>query len=535
MTQAERHMDSDLAVDGLALRQFVTEGRWRWHYPGTPHIGTAPMLLSLPAVAVWGEGPESLVFAGVAANLLLIAGVYLLLRQCYGQTPAFFAGLLLAAGGLGQVWLSARVTGGHLLAAAWLAWAWLAWSRLIQSARLWPWLVFGLFCGLGLWVDSLFLIALPGLGLASVAQSWNMRNEVPIGTRAKQAFLFIALLPVGPALLKLGDGVNVYGAQFELTLDQAALQNHAVILLLECLPRLVLGRVLPYATTSIQMPRDIIRLNSGLWPTKIIYLSLSAALLILPWLAKPRLKHNQPASIPPQQSGWLQAMRAGLLLTFILNTLAFILNKNIFNADNYRYLVLQLVPLGLFYGRLASCGRVLNFSRLLLIGMAAFSAIDVYHWQSEFGLRRPEEHAECLANLRKYVDHVPKPESLGSLIAQQPNRFQALIDDGFEADYWDTYKTLYINNIPVTKGKPYGLYPNRFPDQSPSHPRFIVVSGSSGVSARIFQMIRAENAKLYLSTDSFEIYDRWQRNGIAGQFNNQTNTTNIEQQKISLK
>src|SRR5687767_3092782 len=35
---AEAHLDSDLAVDGLTLLD-ATRGRWRWHYPGTPHMG----------------------------------------------------------------------------------------------------------------------------------------------------------------------------------------------------------------------------------------------------------------------------------------------------------------------------------------------------------------------------------------------------------------------------------------------------------------------------------------------------------------
>ena len=37
---AAAHLDSDLAVDGLTLREAV-EGHWRWHYPGTPIRGSA--------------------------------------------------------------------------------------------------------------------------------------------------------------------------------------------------------------------------------------------------------------------------------------------------------------------------------------------------------------------------------------------------------------------------------------------------------------------------------------------------------------
>ena len=50
---AEAHLDSDLAVDGLTLGEAV-RGHWRWHYPGTPHIGTLPVLLSWPQAHVGG-------------------------------------------------------------------------------------------------------------------------------------------------------------------------------------------------------------------------------------------------------------------------------------------------------------------------------------------------------------------------------------------------------------------------------------------------------------------------------------------------
>ncbi len=41
---AEAHLDSDLAVDGLTLIDALN-GHWRWHYPATPFIGTPPVLV----------------------------------------------------------------------------------------------------------------------------------------------------------------------------------------------------------------------------------------------------------------------------------------------------------------------------------------------------------------------------------------------------------------------------------------------------------------------------------------------------------
>src|SRR5215831_18349668 len=63
---ADSHLDSDLAVDGLTLLD-ATRGHWRWHYPGTPHIGTLPVLLSLPQALAFGANPRTLVSGGAAA------------------------------------------------------------------------------------------------------------------------------------------------------------------------------------------------------------------------------------------------------------------------------------------------------------------------------------------------------------------------------------------------------------------------------------------------------------------------------------
>ena len=50
---APAHLDSDLAVDGLTLLE-ATTGHWRWHYPGTPYIGSLPVLLSYGQAMVRG-------------------------------------------------------------------------------------------------------------------------------------------------------------------------------------------------------------------------------------------------------------------------------------------------------------------------------------------------------------------------------------------------------------------------------------------------------------------------------------------------
>ena len=70
---AEVHLDSDLAVDGLTLLEAV-QGRWRWHYPGTPYMGIGPVFLSWIQGRIWGVTPITLVSGGTVAHLLIVAG-----------------------------------------------------------------------------------------------------------------------------------------------------------------------------------------------------------------------------------------------------------------------------------------------------------------------------------------------------------------------------------------------------------------------------------------------------------------------------
>ncbi len=130
---AESHLDSDLAVDGLTLLDAVN-GRWRWHYPGTPFIGSPPVLLSWPQAKVFGVNPLTLVSGGVVAYGLVVALTYLLNRRAFGRSVAAWGLVPLAFASTGTIWLSGRVTGGHLLAAAWHAGAFaLLWDVLTRG------------------------------------------------------------------------------------------------------------------------------------------------------------------------------------------------------------------------------------------------------------------------------------------------------------------------------------------------------------------------------------------------------------------
>lgn len=488
IVRAERHMDSDLAVDGLTLRDLLEDGHWRWHYPGTPHIGTMPVLFSMPAAMFWGgDSPSSLVFAGLICNLLIVAGLFFLVREYCGGTSAIIACLILASGGLGQVWLSSRVTGGHLLAAAWSVWSWFFWTRIVKSQSTKQWFAFGFFCSLGLWNDSLFMLSLMGLGAASLIASWVLRKEVHIRRRLSQALAFLIILPFWPVLNRnLGDGYNAYGSQFEITTDPEVLRNHTRLLVLECLPRLLLGRTLKGGTTEIQLthlkPADWLSSDQA---GVVVWVLM--AFFLMPILL--RLKTAGNATHRNDQSSnareiWM-CVWLGHILTAVATIAAFRFNLHIYNADNYRYLVLLIPMAGMFFGVLAEIGPTMVLRRMILTCLACFLATDVFLWQRANGFR----------------DTNPPPMEPGLQEMLQ----EGLLQSTFQADYWEVYRGLYLANRPISQGRPFGFFPDRFPKKSPKNPDQIVI-GKSPTSLQMLQQARQQGASLKFRYRGFEVY-----------------------------
>ena len=292
---ARAHLDSDLAVDGLTLIDALG-GRWRWHYPATPFIGSPPVLLSWAQARIWGPGPIALVSGGVLAYALIVAATFLLNRRAFGPSVAPWGLVPLAFASTGMIWLSGRVTGGHLLATAWHAGAFaILWDVLAKGG--WrPAAILGLWSGFGLYVDSMFAVTWVGLAVAmcvSAALSPRERAGVggvagPIGSRKGDPDAPGGAMPLTPGpspggrgeagekappagssravrafacLLAFGlaSGVGVapriigarvdphdaYVGQFEPVTRGDLVARNAKILVLDCLPRLVAGHRLP--------------------------------------------------------------------------------------------------------------------------------------------------------------------------------------------------------------------------------------------------------------------------------------------------
>src|SRR5262249_46198496 len=134
----------------------------------------------------------------------------------------------------------------------------------------------------------------------------------------------------------------------------------------------------------------------------------------------------------------------------------FVANRNIFNADNYRYLVGLLVPWSLGFGlaadrlaRRGGAGRLAaaGFVVLLAVGMTA----DLGRWYARFG----------------WVDGrgvpVRKPVDDPALAWLDAHREVAWISGG----YWDVYRLAFLTGGRV-RGAPFPVYPNRFPDWRPA-------------------------------------------------------------------
>ncbi|MGE3820021.1 MAG: hypothetical protein AB7I30_11330, partial [Isosphaeraceae bacterium] len=212
---ARHHLDSDLAVDGFTLLE-ATEGRWRWHYPGTPHIGTAAVALSWPQAMIWGPTPVTLVSGGTVAALGLLIGCFLLTWRAFGPAAAAWSLAPLVFASNGAVWLSGRITGGHLLIAAWHAGAFALSIGLMRRGGWSRAIVLGLWCGLGLSIDSMFAVTLAGLlPITLLSPFLGSRSGGKLGVTLVG---FLVGLSIGLIPREVGKRIephNAYGPQFE--------------------------------------------------------------------------------------------------------------------------------------------------------------------------------------------------------------------------------------------------------------------------------------------------------------------------------
>jgi len=451
---APGHLDSDLAVDGLTLRE-AARGEWRWHYPGTPFIGTPPVLLSMPAALVWGVNPATLVVGGVVLYLGLMAAVWLLGRQAFGPGVAAWSMVPLAFCSDGAVWLSGRVTGGHLAAAAWHAGAFALLASMPGRPGAWkPAAALGLWCGFGLYLDSMVALTVIGLVAAGVC-GWLSAGLPRRGLAAGAVFVLVMLLgalprPVGAWV----DPHDAYRGQFALTSNPDQAVAHARLLACDCLPRLLAGYSIPGLLSepdpaTLAGPGDPRRRA----PTGFDPAALAAVVMAVPLAAAALAALSWNAVAGASESG--RAVAVGLLVSGSANLAGFLAIGNVTNSDNYRYLVGLLVPWSVGLGLAA---EAFWRRRPVAAGLVALSYALVMTWSVGGWYARLGWVDGRGLPVRKPVDD----PALAWLTAQPGVTW-------VEGGYWDVYRLVFLSGGRV-HGRPFPVYPDRFPEWRPGGP-----------------------------------------------------------------
>jgi hypothetical protein len=454
VVNAHDHLDSDLAVDGLTLVEAVN-GHWRWHFPGTPYMGILPILGSLPQALIWGAGPETLASGGTVLWLSVVIATFVLAKRTYGIDVAAWSIIPLVFSSLGTIWLSGRITGGHLLALTWhLGAFWCFYECLVRggAARA---AVLGLWCGLGLYLDLMFAFTLAGMAPAAV-WAWLLNGRPRAAFRLAAICLAAALIGLIPREIgRRVDPYDAYPAQFAPTFEPTAIVEHARLLGLHCLPRLIAGTEIGDSETN--GPGST---NRAVWPA--IDEGLPALFLLAFSLAVIRLGWDLRA---PEDSA-RRALSLGILSSAILIVVAFLVNRNIFNSDNYRYLIFLLAPWSLGFGLLMAdlvsqgrTGRVAacSVAVLFFVVMTATTFLwyrDDRHYVDKLGLPVRLKQAEW-SQLR----------IVGDTARGGPGRtfsfeVPANVSHVF-GGYWDVYRMAFLSGGRLV-GIPYPMYPNRY-------------------------------------------------------------------------
>jgi hypothetical protein len=385
--------------------------------------------------------------------------MFVLAGRSFGQRVAIASLVPLTFASTGTIWLSGRITGGHLLVTSWSAVAWLLVGEVIRLRSPALYAALGVWCGLGLYLDSMFLMTLAGMLVASMlALIWSVRNRAVMRSSTLKFLVFILCFSAGASPVYLGrrfEPHDAYHEQFAASIQPDLLVAHGRILLFDCLPRLIAGHRLPgfeadpdprLLGTGAPVQRQPLH-QAGFKPvpvlTTVISLGLFAASLLA--LSRAAWRSERPAS------RWLAS---GMLASSLAVAAGFVANRNVFNADNYRYLVLLLIPWSLGFGLwLDGCLRRSGPPRWIgaasVVALAVLFTTDTAAWYRQLDwvdhrllpVRRPLDDPA----LHWLMDHPEVESILGG--------------------YWDVYRLSFLSGGTV-RGVPFAVFPDRFPEWS---------------------------------------------------------------------
>jgi hypothetical protein len=473
IVNAEDHVDSDLAVDGLTLLDAV-HGQWRWHYPGTPYMGITPMLFSYPQARVWGTNATTLVSGGTVIWVLVVASTFWLAWRAFGSKVAGWAIVPLAFSSLGMIWLSGRITGGHLLTLVWHNVAFVGlhacltrggWAR---SAAL------GLWCGLGLYLDAMFLFTLAGLVPAGLL-AWFASGRSKAGISVAAVFLISMMVGLLPREIgRRVDPYDAYPSQFQATLEPRAVQKHARLLMLHCLPRLIAGTELYDLDRKTAGIEGVVRglvlwVVGGRTPTGIASRAkewLTILTLVGLVLVVARLAREAARAVEPARS----AISRGVLGSAVGILVAFLVNRNIFNSDNYRYLIYLLTPWSLGFGLVLDSLSRRRLAGRVMAGVIAGILVAVMSSSTLTWYRDTRHYINNNGDLVKiqlppWSELTVRGGTIAGPVDKSP-RFAIPWDvTHVFGGYWDVYRIAFRSGKQVV-GIPFPTYPNRFPGWS---------------------------------------------------------------------
>jgi hypothetical protein len=469
---AEDHLDSDLAVDGLTLRD-ACNGHWRWHYPGTPYIGILPMLMSYPQALIWGTNAITLVSGGTVIWVLVVASTFWLARRVYGLEVAGLAVVPLVVSSLGTIWLSGRITGGHLLT---LVWHTVAFVGLYDCLNRGGWAraaILGLWCGLGVYLDAMFAFTLAGL-IPAASFAWFRDRRARAGIRVAAAFFVAFLAGLAPREIgRLVDPYDAYPSQFASTVERGPVIEHIRLLVFHCLPRLVAGNEL-YAFEEIAGENGAGRLFSG----SSLRNGRSGMQAAQEWLAVLLLAVLMAGVVRLGRDPWLSAdlpriaVGRGLLLSALLIVVAFMVNRNIFNSDNYRYLVYTLpcwaLGFGLVFSDLAQRGMPGRVAAWVMTGvLVALMTASTIHWYRDTKHYLDEKGRPVTLRPHPWSELIIRGSSIAAGRPGASTREFVVPSDVTHVfgGYWDVYRMAFLSRGQIF-GVPYPMYPNRFPGWS---------------------------------------------------------------------
>ncbi len=185
--------NSDEAVDALVVQRMMTGGPVSFYNWDATSYGVAEGILSIPFVAVLGYEPIAFKLTAVATLLFFVTAAFALARRLYGGTGAIAAAAGAAVFSPQIIQWSTMASGGYLLTVALGTAGFLVLTR---PPGLWNGraaALFGLFCGFGLYVYSLFLVYLLVLFPLFAVLAWERVSAGASSMRERGRGVVLAL------------------------------------------------------------------------------------------------------------------------------------------------------------------------------------------------------------------------------------------------------------------------------------------------------------------------------------------------------